>query len=85
MTGGNIVATTSWSSVVSKKIYVFVWRLRLGIIPVRSVLDRKALDLETVLCSRCCTMTETIDHAMVWCSDVKNLWIVTGRWWKKNW
>lgn len=72
---------TKWLMSIPKKICIFVWRAKLGRIPSRSVLDKMGIDLDSLLCPRCGKEVESIDHALVKCEDVKNLWSLMGRWW----
>lgn len=80
---GNRVQTL-WSKIIPKKIDIFMWRVRLGRLPCRMVLDKMGIDLDTVLCPRCGETAETLDHALIGCSKVKLMWLLVGRWWRKN-
>ena len=46
-------------------------------------MDKIGLDLDSLLCPRCGEVVETIDHALVTCSEVKLLWHLIGKWWKR--
>ncbi|KAJ9564768.1 hypothetical protein OSB04_000734 [Centaurea solstitialis] len=74
---------TVWSRLVPRKVNVFVWRVRLGRIPTRVLLDKRGIDLDSVLCPRCGEYSEDIDHALLNCEVVKNLWLKVGNWWNK--
>lgn len=65
------LGSTKWSRIIPKNICIFIWRARIGRIPCRMVLDRMGLDLDSELCPRCGETTETVDHALVSCSEVK--------------
>ncbi|GJS10798.1 nucleotide-binding alpha-beta plait domain-containing protein [Tanacetum coccineum] len=41
---------TIWNKLVPKKVNIFVWRALKGILPVRVELDRRGIDLDSVLC-----------------------------------
>ena len=73
---------TTWLNVVPKKVCIFVWRARLGRLSVRSELDKRGIDLDSIICPRCESEEETIDHALVKCNKVETLWSQVGRWWK---
>jgi len=40
--------------------------------------------LHSILCPRCGETVESPDHALVTCPEVKELWKLVGKWWKKN-
>ncbi|GKD33697.1 putative RNA-directed DNA polymerase, eukaryota, reverse transcriptase zinc-binding domain protein [Tanacetum coccineum] len=61
------VEETSWCKFVPRKVNVFIWRLKCGRIPVRSILDHIGIDLDSTLCPCCENAVETIDHIMVRC------------------
>ena len=75
---------TVWCSLVPKKINILAWRVKLGRIQTRSVLDGMEIDLDTVLCPRCGLTVETVDHAIVSCVEVRSLWSRIGVWWNKD-
>ncbi|KAJ9545437.1 hypothetical protein OSB04_025144 [Centaurea solstitialis] len=52
----------SWLKSVPKKICIFIWRPMLGRLPVRVELDRKGVDLDSVLCPRCRSMEKSVQH-----------------------
>ncbi|KAJ9560470.1 hypothetical protein OSB04_005630, partial [Centaurea solstitialis] len=72
--GNNLVLETEWPKSVPKKVNIFVWRLRLGRIPTRSVLDKMGIDLDSFLCPRCGEQIEDLEHALFKCEKVKPLW-----------
>nr|GEX45648.1 RNA-directed DNA polymerase, eukaryota [Tanacetum cinerariifolium] len=47
------VEETSWCKFVPRKVNVFIWRLKCGRIPVRSILDHVRIDLVSTLCPYC--------------------------------
>ncbi|GJY46363.1 peroxidase 64 [Tanacetum coccineum] len=59
------VEETSWCKFVPRKVNVFIWKLKCGRIPVRSILDHIGIDLDSTLCPCCENAVETIDHIMV--------------------
>lgn len=75
---------TSWLKMVPRKVCIFIWRVKKGRIPSRTILDKMGIDLDSVLCPRCKENPETLDHALVNCPEVKNLWKAVGKWWNKN-
>lgn len=81
---GERVEETRWSKLLPKKIGILVWRVRLGRISCRVVLDKMGLDIDFVLCLRCEKERETVNHTLVNCKEVSNLWKKVLRWWNVN-
>ncbi|KAJ9568055.1 hypothetical protein OSB04_004021 [Centaurea solstitialis] len=79
---GGMSVPTWWMKELPKKICIFMWRVRLGRIPVRLSLDSRGIDLDSVLCPRCEGEGESVDHALVDCVEAKRLWNLIGNWWK---
>ncbi|KAJ9559867.1 hypothetical protein OSB04_005027 [Centaurea solstitialis] len=81
LTEGDNLVETEWLKAVPKKVNIFVWRLRLGRLPTRDVLDKMGVDLDTHLCPRCGEEVETLNHAFFTCEKLKLFWKLIGRWW----
>lgn len=64
---------TIWNKLVPKKINVFVWRVTKGRLSVRVELEKRGIDLDTMLCPRCDEHIETVNHALVLCKEVMKL------------
>ncbi|KAJ9559219.1 hypothetical protein OSB04_013833 [Centaurea solstitialis] len=78
------VGETLWNNLVPRKVNILMWRARLGRLPTRVALNDRGIDLDSVLCPRCEEEVESLDHALVNCKEVKNLWIRLGKWWNKK-
>ena len=74
---------TLWCSLIPRKINIFMWRARMARLPTQVAINDKGIDIDTVLCLRCGEIAEDIDHALVSCKEVKNMWERVGRWWNK--
>ncbi|KAJ9551544.1 hypothetical protein OSB04_015589 [Centaurea solstitialis] len=61
---------TRWSRLVPKKIAIHTWRVRSGRIPTREELDKRGIELNSLLCPRCSE------------GAVKNIWVAIAKWWK---
>ncbi|KAJ9558233.1 hypothetical protein OSB04_012847 [Centaurea solstitialis] len=72
---------TSWVKAIPAKVNVFYWRAALERLPCRVLLDKRGVDLDTVLCPRCNREVESVTHSLFSCEKVKLLWILVGRWW----
>ncbi|KAJ9567941.1 hypothetical protein OSB04_003907 [Centaurea solstitialis] len=75
---------TLWLKAIPKKVCIFLWRARLGRLPVRVELAKRGIDIPSVLCPRCEKGEESVEHALVGCEKVIPLWKRIGRWWKIN-
>ena len=72
---------TSWSRNIPKKFGILIWRVRLGRIACRDVLNNMGIDVDSLLCPRCNNEVETIEHALFRCEEVRRLWSLLARWW----
>lgn len=72
---------TKWCKYIPNKVSVFMWRLKHGRLPVRAILDRYGMDLDTTLCPVCNEVVETLDHCFVSCCKAKSVWNKVFDWW----
>ncbi|GKB69336.1 reverse transcriptase domain, reverse transcriptase zinc-binding domain protein, partial [Tanacetum coccineum] len=72
---------TVWNKLAPKKVNVFVWRVLKGRLPVLTELDKRGIDLHTLLCP-CGNNVETINHAMLLCDMAWRVWEKFFNWWK---
>ncbi|GJX60145.1 reverse transcriptase domain, reverse transcriptase zinc-binding domain protein [Tanacetum coccineum] len=72
---------TIWNKLVPKKVNIFVWRALKGRLPVRVELDRRGIDLDSILCPSCDNVVESCAHSLVTC-DLASVWEKIFRWWK---
>ncbi|KAJ9557691.1 hypothetical protein OSB04_012305 [Centaurea solstitialis] len=79
--GGARRDPTRWDKSVPAKVNVFFWRASLGRLPCRAELDKRGVDMDSVLCPRCNREIETVTHALFSCDKVKAFWTLVGRWW----
>ncbi|XP_071738700.1 uncharacterized protein [Rutidosis leptorrhynchoides] len=68
-------------SLFQKKVEVFVWRARRNRLPVLSELDKRGIDLHSVLCPLCDDEVETVNHALLSCKKVREIWEKVFMWW----
>ncbi|GJT96325.1 putative ribonuclease H protein [Tanacetum coccineum] len=73
---------TTWNNWVPKKVNIFVWRALKGRLPVREELDKRGIDLDTVLCPSCGDMVESCSHSLVMCNFAMSVWEKIYSWWK---
>ncbi|GJU20673.1 RNA-directed DNA polymerase, eukaryota, reverse transcriptase zinc-binding domain protein [Tanacetum coccineum] len=72
---------TKWNRYIPIKVNVFLCRLMLNKIPSRVNLDRKGIDVCSVLCPICQDDVETVNHVFLSCDMAKDLWALMARWW----
>lgn len=73
---------TIWLKLVPKKVNIFVWRALKRRLPVREELDKKGIDLDTILCPCCNSVVESCEHSLVMCSMAMGVWEKVYGWWK---
>ncbi|XP_071740873.1 uncharacterized protein [Rutidosis leptorrhynchoides] len=69
---------------VPQKVFIFSWRVIQLKIPVKCELDKKGIDLHTILCPLCDQHIETVNHALINCQKVSSIWIQLLDWWNQN-
>nr|GFA68584.1 reverse transcriptase domain, reverse transcriptase zinc-binding domain protein [Tanacetum cinerariifolium] len=73
---------TLWNKLVPKKVNIFVWRELRGRLPVRVELDKREVDLDSVLCPCCNDRVEICAHGFVTCDLAMSVWVKVFNWWK---
>ncbi|XP_071699113.1 uncharacterized protein [Rutidosis leptorrhynchoides] len=68
------------NNLILLKVGVHVWRTKLKRLPVRFELDKRVVDLDTVLCPICNVEVETVEHMTLTCPRVKDLWYRVFKW-----
>nr|GEX75577.1 RNA-directed DNA polymerase, eukaryota, reverse transcriptase zinc-binding domain protein [Tanacetum cinerariifolium] len=73
---------TRWNRLVPAKLNVFFWKLYLNRIPTRVNLDRRGIDIGSILCPVCDRDVETSNHLFFLCEMAVDLWVLVARWWE---
>ncbi|GJS85950.1 reverse transcriptase domain, reverse transcriptase zinc-binding domain protein [Tanacetum coccineum] len=73
---------TLWNRLVPNKVNIFVWRALKGRLSVRVELDRRGIDLDSVLCPCCNDIVETCAHCLVTCDLAMSVWVKVFNWWR---
>ncbi|XP_071720755.1 uncharacterized protein [Rutidosis leptorrhynchoides] len=68
------------NNLIPQKIGIFIWRATRGRLPVRQELDKKGIDLDSLLCPMCNNIVESVDHALVSCKAAKEVWEGVFKW-----
>ncbi|XP_071719380.1 uncharacterized protein [Rutidosis leptorrhynchoides] len=77
---GNTALETIKNNLVPKKVVVFIWKARRRRIPVREELDKRGVDLHSVLCPLCDDVIESVDHTLLECKKVIEVWKKVLNW-----
>nr|GEY18064.1 RNA-directed DNA polymerase, eukaryota, reverse transcriptase zinc-binding domain protein [Tanacetum cinerariifolium] len=72
---------TMWNNLVPKKVNIFAWRAARGRLQVWVELDKKGINLHTILCPNCDEMYETVDHSLIFCKEAMKVWEKVFEWW----
>ena len=73
---------TILNKLVPKKVNIFVWRALKGRLPVCDALDRRGIDLDSVLCPSCNNGVETCAHCLTTCGLAMSVWEKIFNCWK---
>ncbi|GJV38519.1 RNA-directed DNA polymerase, eukaryota, reverse transcriptase zinc-binding domain protein [Tanacetum coccineum] len=69
---------TRLNRLIPNKVNVFIWRLMLNKLPTRVNLDRRDIDVGSILCPICLEDIETVNHIFFSCNMAKDLWYMVG-------
>ncbi|XP_071731026.1 uncharacterized protein [Rutidosis leptorrhynchoides] len=67
-------------NLVPKKAEIFIWLLRKRRLHILSELDKRGIDLNSVLCPLCNDEIESLDHAFILCNHVYDIWVKVYNW-----
>ena len=73
-----------WNRNVPIKVNVFLWRVMLNKLPSRVNLDRRGIDVDSLLCPICLGDLETVNHSFFNCGLAKDLWYLFAKWWEMD-
>ncbi|GKD26040.1 RNA-directed DNA polymerase, eukaryota, reverse transcriptase zinc-binding domain protein, partial [Tanacetum coccineum] len=73
---------TLWNRLVPKKVNIFAWMALKGRLPVRVELDKRGIDLDSVLCPCCNDIVETCAHCLVTCDLAMSVWVKVFNSWR---
>ncbi|XP_071686971.1 uncharacterized protein [Rutidosis leptorrhynchoides] len=75
---------TARNKFLPQKVGIFIWRTKLKRLPVREELDKKCIDLDTLLCPVCSSKIEYVEHTLLTCPFAIDDWSQVRRWWGIN-
>ncbi|GJV68852.1 RNA-directed DNA polymerase, eukaryota, reverse transcriptase zinc-binding domain protein [Tanacetum coccineum] len=73
--------STRWIRSIPIKVNIFIWRLMLNKLPSRVNLDRRGIDVGSILCPICQLDIEMINHIFFSYDMALDLWAKLARWW----
>ncbi|GJZ71757.1 reverse transcriptase domain, reverse transcriptase zinc-binding domain protein [Tanacetum coccineum] len=73
---------TLWNKLVPRKVNIFIWRALKGRLLVRAELDKRGIDLDSVLCPCCTNAVESCAHSLIMCDLAMSVWNKVFNWWK---
>ena len=73
-------SSTKWNSFVPIKVNTFTWRLGLNKISTRDNLDKRGIDIHSLLCPVCDLEIESVGHLFFSCQMARGIWKQIGRW-----
>nr|GEV90189.1 reverse transcriptase domain, reverse transcriptase zinc-binding domain protein [Tanacetum cinerariifolium] len=73
---------TIWLKLVPKMVNIFVWRALKRRLHVREELDKRGVDLDTILYPCCNSVVESCEHSLIMCSMAMGVWEKVHCWWK---
>ena len=73
---------TRWNGCIPIKVNIFLWRLLLNKLPSRVNLDRRGIDVPSILCPICHEDVETANHIFFTCEMASTLWSMLAKWWE---
>ncbi|XP_071713701.1 uncharacterized protein [Rutidosis leptorrhynchoides] len=74
-------SATIRNNLIPLKIGIFIWRVLRKRIATKEELDRRGIDLDTLLCPICNDVVESVDHAIYSCKSAKEIWSGILKWW----
>ncbi|XP_071709411.1 uncharacterized protein [Rutidosis leptorrhynchoides] len=83
--GGNTLnMTIPRNNLLPQKVFIFIWRAFQKKIPTRFELDKRGIDLDSILCPLCESDIETIEHSLVLCPKSAQIWKHVLDWWNQD-
>nr|GEW26517.1 RNA-directed DNA polymerase, eukaryota, reverse transcriptase zinc-binding domain protein [Tanacetum cinerariifolium] len=75
---------TRWIKVVSKKVNIHAWRVKMDNLPTRLNLSRRGIDFDSIFCPTCNVAVETASQIFFDCSMAKDIYKRIARSWDIN-
>ncbi|GJY15782.1 RNA-directed DNA polymerase, eukaryota, reverse transcriptase zinc-binding domain protein [Tanacetum coccineum] len=72
---------TRWIHHIPIKVNIFIWKLMFNKLPSKVNLDRRGIDVNSIVCPIFQMDIETINHIFFSCDVALDLWAKLARWW----
>ncbi|XP_071704813.1 uncharacterized protein [Rutidosis leptorrhynchoides] len=72
---------TPKNKALPQKVAIFIWRSLMNRLPTSSELDKREIDLDTTLCPICNNQVQNVEHILVNCPKIANIWELVLKWW----
>ncbi|GJU97915.1 retrovirus-related pol polyprotein from transposon TNT 1-94 [Tanacetum coccineum] len=69
------------NNLVPGKINILAWRIRNYRLPTRANIDKRGIDIHSILCPFCEEQIEDEDHIFALCPFSRNIWDLIRKWW----
>ncbi|GJS57698.1 RNA-directed DNA polymerase, eukaryota, reverse transcriptase zinc-binding domain protein [Tanacetum coccineum] len=73
---------TRWIKAVPIKVNIHAWKVRLDCLPTRLNISRRGIDIPSILCPVCGSVTESSSHLFFDCHVAKDNFRKICRWWE---
>ncbi|GKC15545.1 RNA-directed DNA polymerase, eukaryota, reverse transcriptase zinc-binding domain protein, partial [Tanacetum coccineum] len=70
-----------WNNLVPGKINILAWRIRNYRLPTRTNIDKRGIDIHSILCPFCEEQIEDEYHIFALCPFSINIWDLIRKWW----
>nr|GEY13425.1 RNA-directed DNA polymerase, eukaryota, reverse transcriptase zinc-binding domain protein [Tanacetum cinerariifolium] len=78
---GHLGSKLRWNNLVPGKINILAWRIRNYRLPTRANIDKRGIDIHSILCPFCEEQIEDEDHIFALCPFSRNIWDLIRKWW----
>ncbi|GJZ25889.1 RNA-directed DNA polymerase, eukaryota, reverse transcriptase zinc-binding domain protein [Tanacetum coccineum] len=76
----SLVISTSWDTILPRKVNIFIWRLSLDRFPHRLNLSSRGIDILKISCSSCNGNVESSNHIFFACNIAMEVWRLVRNW-----
>ncbi|GKC47199.1 RNA-directed DNA polymerase, eukaryota [Tanacetum coccineum] len=73
---------TRWIKAVPIKVNIHAWKVRMDCLPTRLNISRRGIDIPSILCPVCGSVTESSSHLFFDCLVAKDNFCKICRWWE---
>ncbi|GJT74711.1 RNA-directed DNA polymerase, eukaryota [Tanacetum coccineum] len=72
---------TRWVTVVSIKVNVHAWKVKIDRLPTRINISRRGMDIDSILCLSCNAAVESVSHVFFSCHIARDVFRLISNWW----